>query len=60
MSWTLPAAPRRSLESRVAYWRQLLEIPIEEPGAAVLREMATHRLSELGAPGPVKGDATRA
>lgn len=58
MPWTLPAPPRRSLESRVAYWQQLLAIPLEEPGAAVLREMATHRLFELGVPGPAGIDAT--
>jgi hypothetical protein len=49
MAWTLPTPPRQSLESRVAYWQQMLQIPLDDPAAPTLREMAAHRLCELGA-----------
>jgi hypothetical protein len=42
-----PPLPRNSRESIVAYWQTIAEIPENEPGAAVLREMASQRLAEL-------------
>lgn len=52
MSWTPPRLPTRDRESVVAYWRQILEIPDDEVGAPMLREMATERLRTLGAEFP--------
>lgn len=49
MPWTPPAPPLAHIESRIAYWRQIMEIPDSEPSAPVLRSIAAHRLSELGA-----------
>jgi hypothetical protein len=49
MSWTPPLPPLAYPESRIAYWRSVLAIPDTEPAAPLLREMAAHRLIELGA-----------
>jgi len=49
MSWMPPPPPRNKREFVVAYWQDILAIPENEPGAAMLREMATQRLVELGA-----------
>jgi len=52
MSWMPPPLPRNNRESIVAYWQTIAEIPENEPGAAVLREMASQRLAELCYPQP--------
>ena len=49
MSWTPPPLPLTSHDSIVAYWRAVLEIPLSEPGAEILRDMASQRLVELQA-----------
>lgn len=49
MSWTPPLPPLAYPESRIAYWRSIMAIPDTEPAAPLLREMAAHRLIELGA-----------
>lgn len=49
MSWIPPRPPLNSVESKIAYWQRVLEIPEEEPSAPILRSMAAHRLVELGA-----------
>lgn len=49
MSWTPPPPPLANRDSIVAYWLALLEIPADEPSAAILQEMATDRLTELRA-----------
>jgi hypothetical protein len=48
MPWTPPNPPFANRESIVAYWNAILEIPLSEPGAGMLRDMASHRLMELG------------
>lgn len=48
MSWEPPQPPRNSLESIVAYWQAIVDIPESEPSAAILRDMAANRLAELG------------
>jgi hypothetical protein len=48
--WTPPKLPPRDQESVIAYWREILAIPDNEPGAQQLREMAAERLRVL-APG---------
>jgi len=48
MAWAPPLPPLAYAESRVAYWRAILDIPDGEPAAPVLRLMAAHRLLELG------------
>ena len=47
MSWMPPPLPRNNRESVVAYWQTIAEIPENEPGAEVLRDMASQRLAEL-------------
>ena len=47
MSWHPPHPPTGSYQSIVAYWKAILEIPLNEPGAAMLRDMASQRLTEL-------------
>lgn len=47
MSWMPPALPRNNRESVVAYWQTIAEIPENEPGAEILRDMASQRLTEL-------------
>ena len=47
MSWSPPHPPTGSFQSTVAYWQAIFEIPLDEPGAEMLREMAAQRLAEL-------------
>ena len=47
MSWMPPPLPHNNRESFVAYWQTIAEIPENEPGAAILRDMASERLAEL-------------
>lgn len=47
--WTPPIPPRSTLKSKVTYWQRILEIPLNEPSAPILRQMAAQRLMELGA-----------
>lgn len=49
MAWAPPPPPLAYAESRIAYWRAIMDIPDTEPAAPLLRSMATHRLLELGA-----------
>lgn len=44
MSWIAPPPPCLSQQSRIEYWRQILDIPDDEPGAVMLRAMAAERL----------------
>jgi hypothetical protein len=37
------------VKSVIAYWREVLGIPDDEPSAPILRAMAVHRLLELRA-----------
>ena len=55
MSWTPPPPPLAYPESRIAYWRSIMAIPDIEPAAPLLREMASHRLIELGALSAAEG-----
>ena len=57
MSWMPPPPPRNNHESIVAYWHIIADIPENEPGAAILRDMASRRLVELGVVSSYKGDA---
>jgi hypothetical protein len=50
MSWQPPALPGRSVEERIEYWKAILKIPEDEPGAYYLQMMASQRLRELGLP----------
>lgn len=52
MSWTVPIPPRRPYSSVVAYWREILRIPLDETAAPTLRAMAAQRLLELEAANP--------
>jgi hypothetical protein len=49
MSNWFPPHPPISNVSRVIYWREILEIPLTEPSAELLRTMAVERLVKLGA-----------
>ena len=44
MAWAPPPPPLTYAESRIAYWRAIMEIPDAEPAAPLLRSMAAHRL----------------
>lgn len=48
MSWSIPRLPTRDRESIIAYWQKVAEIPEDEVGAGILREMAVERLRTLG------------
>lgn len=48
MSWIPPPPPRKNRDSIVAYWQAIADIPESERGAAILRDMASRRLAELG------------
>jgi hypothetical protein len=52
MSWNVPIPPRRPHSAVVAYWREILAIPLDEPAAPTLRAMAAQRLVELDAASP--------
>jgi hypothetical protein len=47
MAWYPPHPPTGSVQSIVAYWQAILAIPLSEPGAEMLRDMASRRLTEL-------------
>jgi chromosomal replication initiation ATPase DnaA len=47
MAWTPPRMPYRTVESRIDYWQSIAQIPDDETGAQMLREMAEQRLIEL-------------
>lgn len=49
MSWTPPQLPLSNRDTIVTYWQGILEIPLSEPGAEILRSMAFDRLAELHA-----------
>jgi hypothetical protein len=49
MPWVPPAPPLNHKQSRISYWQRILAIPATEPSAPLLRDMAAHRLMELGA-----------
>jgi hypothetical protein len=49
MPWNPPLPPLAHPQARISYWRSILAIPDVEPGAALLRSMAAHRLLQLGA-----------
>jgi len=49
MAWTPPPPPSSDYDSIVAYWRAILDIPLNETGAELLRDMASQRLAELHA-----------
>lgn len=49
MTWIAPPLPNRSSSARIDYWLRILEVPPNEPGADILRDMATQRLIELRA-----------
>jgi hypothetical protein len=64
--WTPPKLPPRDQESVISYWREILAIPDNEPGAQQLREMAAERLRVLapgqgaqqkGLTGPARGSS---
>jgi len=39
-------------ETRADYWRKILQIPLSEPSAPLLRQMAAERLIQLDAISP--------
>jgi hypothetical protein len=47
MSWQLPRYPANDPESICRYWHDIADIPLDEPGAEMLRQMAQNRLREL-------------
>ena len=49
MAWTVPPLPSKSSNDKVDYWLRILEVPMDEPGADMLRDMAAQRLVELRA-----------
>jgi len=49
MGWIPPRSPSTDYDSIVAYWRAILEIPLSEVGAEMLRDIASQRLAELRA-----------
>jgi len=49
MTWTPPPPPSSDYDSIVVYWRAILDIPLSETGADLLRDMASQRLAELHA-----------
>ena len=48
MSWMPPPLPFGT-NTRAAYWREILQIPLSEPSAPLLRQMAAERLNQLDA-----------
>ena len=52
MAWELPRYPTNDTHAICLYWQRIAEIPLDEPGATILREMANGRLRELGQPVP--------
>jgi len=47
MTWYFPSLPRQNRSDKIAYWQRVLEIPVDEPGAPMLRLMAAERLVAL-------------
>ena len=47
MVWELPRYPANDTNAICRYWQRIAEIPLDEPGARMLREMANGRLQEL-------------
>ena len=48
MSWMPPPLPFGT-NTRAAYWRKIFQIPLSEPSAPLLRQMAAERLKQLDA-----------
>ena len=49
MTWIAPPLPHMNSNAKIEYWLRILEVPQDEPGAGLLREMAAQRLLELQA-----------
>ena len=49
MAWMVPPLPNRNPNAKVDYWLRIMEVPTNEPGADLLRDMALKRLIELRA-----------
>jgi hypothetical protein len=53
MTWELPRYPTNDIDAICRYWHLMADIPANEPGAEMLREMARARLLEIERDQPV-------
>jgi hypothetical protein len=47
MTWELPRYPTKDIAAICRYWHLMADIPANEPGAEMIREMAQARLLEI-------------